>query len=364
VVSVLHRAGFEVRHVEGLREHYPLTLRAWQAISGGRGSGKLLDRPQSAGYRPAVPVEFLTDEQAEAYGTFAEEPTRPELERFFFLDDEDRKLIAKRRGDHSRLGFALQMCTVRYIGLFLEDPLAVPWPIVEYLADQLGIGDVSSVKRYTERQMTVYEHAWEIRDAYGYHLYEDPGWGRKFRTFLHGRAWTHAEGPVALFNQAVGWLRRHRVLLPGVSVLARQVSEIRTIAEKRLHAAVAKAARRADPALPGDLVATLATPEGKRYSELERLRRPPTRTTGTAFVRALERVDEISAFQLGRLKLSQIPPSRLSALAKYGLGSKAPNLERATEPKRTAILTAVMRHLEAKAIDEAAVIPTPKAESL
>jgi len=57
---VLHRAGFEVRHVEGLREHYPLTLRAWQAISGGRGSGKLLDRPQSAGYRPAVPVEFLT----------------------------------------------------------------------------------------------------------------------------------------------------------------------------------------------------------------------------------------------------------------------------------------------------------------
>lgn len=73
-----------------------------------------------------VPVEFLTDEQAEAYGKFAEEPTGPEPERFFFLDDEDRKLIAKRRGDHSRLGFAVQMCTVRYIGLFLEDPLAVP----------------------------------------------------------------------------------------------------------------------------------------------------------------------------------------------------------------------------------------------
>jgi predicted DNA-binding protein with PD1-like motif len=27
-----------------------------------------------------VPVEFLTDEQAEGYGTFAEVPTRPELE--------------------------------------------------------------------------------------------------------------------------------------------------------------------------------------------------------------------------------------------------------------------------------------------
>nr|WP_307162128.1 hypothetical protein [Streptomyces rishiriensis] len=34
-------------------------------------------------------------------------------------------------------------------------------------------------------------------------------------------------------------------------------------------------------------------PEGSRFCELERLRRPPTRTTRTAFARALERVDEI-----------------------------------------------------------------------
>lgn len=68
----------------------------------------------------------LTDEQAEAYGTFGQDPTRPELERFFLLEDADRRLIGKRRGDHSRLGFALQICTVRYIGLFPQDPLEVP----------------------------------------------------------------------------------------------------------------------------------------------------------------------------------------------------------------------------------------------
>ena len=133
-----------------------------------------------------------------------------------------------------------------------------------------------------------------------------------------------------------------------MSVLARQVSEARKVAEKRLYATVAKAARRADPALPRDLVAKLKTPECRLYSELERLRRPPTRTTGTAFARALERVYEIGAFQLGRLRLSQIPPNRLAALARYALGSKAPLLERTTKPKRTAMLTAVMRHLEAR----------------
>jgi hypothetical protein len=48
-----------------------------------------------------VLVEFLTDEHAEAYGWFVEGPTRPELERFFYLDDVDRELIGKRRGDHN-----------------------------------------------------------------------------------------------------------------------------------------------------------------------------------------------------------------------------------------------------------------------
>ncbi|WP_405094364.1 DUF4158 domain-containing protein [Micromonospora sp. NBC_01392] len=37
-----------------------------------------------------MPVESFTDEQAEAYGRSVEEPTRPELERFFFLDDVGR----------------------------------------------------------------------------------------------------------------------------------------------------------------------------------------------------------------------------------------------------------------------------------
>lgn len=189
----------------------------------------------------------------EAYGKFAEESTRPELERFFYLDDVDRALIGKRRGDQDRLGFALQMCTVRYVGLFLEDPLVVPWPVIEHLGQELGIEDVSCIKQYTERLKTAYEHAWEIRDAYGYHQYEDPEWGRLFRTFLHGRAWTNAEGPVALFKQSV-LLRRNRVLLPGVSVLARQVAEVRAVAEQRLYATVANAARSADASLPGDLV--------------------------------------------------------------------------------------------------------------
>ncbi|MEA2589343.1 MAG: hypothetical protein QOH66_2270 [Actinomycetota bacterium] len=101
------------------------------------------------------------------YGRFAGPPSRPDLERYCFLDDVDRQLIAKRRGDANRLGFSLQLVTLRYIGTFLADPLDVPTEVVDYLAEQLGISDPSCLKAYMGREKTRFEHQWEIAREYG-----------------------------------------------------------------------------------------------------------------------------------------------------------------------------------------------------
>jgi hypothetical protein len=45
-----------------------------------------------------------------------------------------------------KLGFALQLVTARYVGLFLEDPLDVPAEVVDFVACQLGIEDPSCLK--------------------------------------------------------------------------------------------------------------------------------------------------------------------------------------------------------------------------
>jgi hypothetical protein len=113
-----------------------------------------------------VPVEFLSDAVVARYGRFDGPPTPVELEKIFFLD-EDKRRIDRRRGSHSKLGFALQMVTVRYLGCFLTDPLAVPTEVVDVVAGQLEIADPSCVKRYTEREKTRLDHAWEIQQAFG-----------------------------------------------------------------------------------------------------------------------------------------------------------------------------------------------------
>jgi len=112
-----------------------------------------------------MPVEFLSDEEAAAYGRYTAVPSQAELDKVFFLDDEDRKLVGRRRGPHTKLGFALQLVTVRYVGLFEE--AGIPPAVVEFVAAQLNIADPSCVKRYTERAKTPFEHTWEIQRAYG-----------------------------------------------------------------------------------------------------------------------------------------------------------------------------------------------------
>jgi TnpA family transposase len=102
-----------------------------------------------------MPVSFLSTTQCENYGRYCGVPPTQDLARYFHLDDADHALIAKKRGDHNRIGFAAQLCTVRYLGIFLDDPMAVPAAVLHTLAKQLRIDAVCAPSNGTQHDCLV-----------------------------------------------------------------------------------------------------------------------------------------------------------------------------------------------------------------
>ena len=149
--------------------------------------------------------EFLAVDEANSYGSFDGPPTLEEIDRFFVLDDEDLALIRKRRRDSNRLGFAIQLTTVRFLGRFLENPIAVPAVVIDGSSCQLGITDVSCVNQYVEREKTKREHRREICKVLGWRDYADMT--QDLLRWLDHRTWNSGESSQVLFWGAVGWLR-------------------------------------------------------------------------------------------------------------------------------------------------------------
>jgi len=234
------------------------------------------------------------------------------------------------------ISFALQLCTVRFLGTFLSDPTDVPHSIILTLASQLNIADLTVLARYLEGQMR-YDHVHEIMQEYGYQDFASQPEHFRFLRWLYTRAWWSEERLTVLFDLAMAHLIDRKVLLPGVSVLERAVSSVREHATTRLWQLLAQLPTPRQVAL---LETLLVVPEGERQTPLDRLRRAPARVSGPALVQALHRVDAIRLFEMENLDLSFVPRGRLKVLARHAATAFVHNLRQLADDHRIATLLA------------------------
>src|SRR4051794_6612301 len=295
-----------------------------------------------------MPVDFLTEEQQRRYGRYAGEPSPAQLGRYFHLDDADRGLIDRHRGDHNRLGFAVQLGTARFLGTFLADPAEVPPGVVAHLGRQLGITDTSGLPRYAAGEKR-WDHAAEIRRHYGYRDFHEGAEAAALSRWLANRAWVGAEGPGVLFDLATARLVDRKVILPGVTVLARLVAQVRDRAASRLWRTLARTLK---PRQAARLETLLVADEHSRQSPLERLRRAPTRVSVAGMVEALARLPEIRALGVSHVDLSTVPPVRVQAVARYAAAARTRAIARMPPSRRHATLLAFVKVQETAALDD------------
>jgi Domain of unknown function (DUF4158) len=84
------------------------------------------------------------------------------LRKYFTLTETDLQELAVCRGVVNKLGFAVQLCTLRWQGYFLGDTRGLPAPVLETLARQLGLLSMS-IDDYPQNEKTRWEHLERIR---------------------------------------------------------------------------------------------------------------------------------------------------------------------------------------------------------
>lgn len=92
--------------------------------------------------------------------------SQDDLSRFYTFNESDLSLNRQRRGDANRLGFAVQLCLLRYPGYTLASDSVLPELVIEWVVRQVQAAPESWAK-YGERDITRREHAQELRTYLG-----------------------------------------------------------------------------------------------------------------------------------------------------------------------------------------------------
>jgi TnpA family transposase len=124
-----------------------------------------------------MPGQFLTPADRERLSHFPASISENDLAVYFTLSSSDRELIGSDREPHTRLGFALMLCALRYLGFFPINITRAPESAVEYLAEQFHVAP-EALSAYGGRAETRREHLPPIMAHLGFRRVDAPERGR------------------------------------------------------------------------------------------------------------------------------------------------------------------------------------------
>ncbi|MBA1661218.1 Tn3 family transposase, partial [Escherichia coli] len=289
-------------------------------------------------------------DQKASYGNYHGELTKETLARYFHLDDFDRMNISEKRGDHNRLGYAVLLCTVRYLGRFPDLATSIPIAVIDFLAEQLHIENGSEQVNLYNSGKQRRQHIVEITKIYGYTEFTDSRVVFSLTRWLYSLCWTGTSRPGILFERCTGWLLSHKVLLPGYSLLERYIARLRNRVENRLWHSLAACI---DDSQTQQLLDLLSVPAGSRYSLLDQLRTGPTKVNATSLVQAIGRLQTIRSLGVTLPAITPVSDIRIAAMARYASTAKITALQRLPEKRKLATLVAFSCCMEATAQDDA-----------
>lgn len=263
------------------------------------------------------------------------------------FDAEDLAAIGGARTAATKLGYALQLCCLRYPGRHLRQGELLPAVMLDHIAEQVGV-DAQAIADFARRTPTRYDQLAAIKARFGF-----TDLGRPNRVtmmaWLEVEAMTIVDGRV-LLDRLLDELRARRIVIPGVSVVERMAAEAMHRAETDLVAAI-------DGKLDLDVRHRLDTlvddKVHDRQSRLSWLREPEPRVASASLTEILEKVALIRWVGVSDVSIDPLHEPRLAQFAREGVRYTAQAFQQMRPARRRVVLLATLRELEATLTDAA-----------
>ena len=179
-----------------------------------------------------MPTRELLSEGQRARFTALPDMDGRELVRHHTLSEADLRAVSVRRGAANRLGFAVQLCLLRYPGRPLGAGEVVPLHIVEFVASQIGVDPDAFYDYARDHDTTRREHVAEIVRTFGFRPFDGSAYRELSRWLLPVAEGT--DSGEALVVALVEEMRRREFVARALSSFERRGWEIRRCAEVRV----------------------------------------------------------------------------------------------------------------------------------
>ena len=283
-----------------------------------------------------MPVQFLSEAEHKSLNRFPAEISSEDLNRFFLLSDQELTILKQLRAEHNRLGFALQLCCLRYLGFFPEE-LQLPEPVVNYVAQQLQLIPELLVF-YGKRSSTQREHQRKSQALLGYRRASNSDL-LSLEQWLTERALEHNQ-PLLLFHMACEHLKQQKIIRIGTTILAKTVATARTKANELIYQSLQDLLTQKRTTWLDSL---LEVEPNEKRTRLSWLQRTPTGNNPQQILETLDKISFLQQNQVNAWNLSQLNPNRINYLAKIGARATNQYLQRASEIRRYPILICFLK---------------------
>lgn len=293
-----------------------------------------------------MPVNFLNEAEHLRLNSFPANLSANDLIAHFTLDETDLMAIPVKTSATNRLGFALQLLLLRFLGFHLPDVLSVPNEIVGYVAAQIDV-EAEQIKFYGEREQTRSDHQRQIEKHLGYRLATKDDLDSSVDC-LTARSLEH-DRPILLLQLLCEHLQSQRIVRPGLTILEKLVGAAREKAEQEIYNLLTPLLNEIGVS---ELDGILRTPQPNRPSQLIWLRNSATSNTPKTILAGLNKLEKLRIWDVGEWNLSMLNPNRRKQLAQIGFRSTSQALTRMPIQKRYPVLLSFLYQLYEEVLDE------------